>query len=42
MGYERLWVLRGQFGYKFQFDSGPKGGLWLTEGMGYESFDCTS
>jgi len=23
MGYERLWVLRGQFGCKFQFGSGP-------------------
>jgi len=48
MGYERLWVLRGQLGSKFQFGSGlnlwgMEGyGLWVMGGMGYESFDCTS
>ena len=38
MGYERLWVLRGQFGCKFQI--GRCRGLWLTGGMGYVIFDC--
>jgi len=40
MGYERLWVLRGQFGCKFQFGSGQN--LWGMGGYGfrYESFDC--
>jgi len=32
MGYERLWVLRGQFGSKFQFGSGLN--LWGMEGYG--------
>ena len=32
MGYERLWVLRGRFGCKFQFGSGLN--LWGMGGYG--------
>jgi len=34
MAYKGLWVLRGQFGCKFQFGSGPN--LWGMEAHGLQ------